>query len=318
MPYLVECLESIRNQTVDNWELLAVNDHSSDESNEILANYSLKDPRISVFQNKNNGIIDALQTGYFNSKGNYITRMDADDIMPPNKLELMHNELSNSDEKTLVTGYVEYFSEQGVGPGFTRYQEWLNSLVDQSSHHKEMYKECVIPSPCWMTTRKAFDKSGGFDSDIYPEDYDLVFRFHLNGVKFKPIKELLHLWRDHSTRTSRTHEHYAINSFLKLKIGYFLKLDYNPVQQLIVWGAGKKGKQIALLLNEANIPFEWVCNNPNKIGVTLHGKVWRDSDTWFQSNESYQAICTVSKPEDQERINYQIKNLGNIERYWFC
>ena len=317
LPYLEECLNSIINQTHKNWELLAVNDHSDDESNTVLQNYSEIDSRIKVYQNAKVGIIPALQTSYLNSKGSYITRMDADDIMPEYKLDTMFNELKKHDDMSLVTGYVKYFSADGIQNGFKRYEDWLNGLVDNNNHYNEIYKECVIPSPCWMTTRTAFEKIGGFNSEIYPEDYDLTFRFQSKKIKIVGIPKLLHLWRDHQTRTSRTHENYAVNSFLNLKIYYFLKLNYNSKKQLVIWGAGKKGKSIAQLLNKNNIPFEWICNNPNKIGLTFEGSIWQDSDSYFNDLKEYQIISVVSKPEDQNDIKNQIKSFEKIEDFWF-
>ena len=68
-----------------------------------------------------------------------------------------------------------------------------------------------------MVHREDFDKCGGFQSNIYPEDYDLAFRFYRKGLT--PIKcdEVLHYWRDYANRTSRTHEHYSDNTFLDIK-----------------------------------------------------------------------------------------------------
>lgn len=318
IPYLEECLESIIKQTYQNWELLAVNDNSTDESNALLKKYAIIDSRIKVFQNTYSGIITALQTSYSHSKGNYITRMDADDIMPINKLETLYSALKNESELCLATGYVEYFSASGIKDGFKRYQDWLNSLIDQKRHYKEIYKECVIPSPCWMTSRKAFDKIGAFDNNVYPEDYDLTFRFYLNNINIITIPKLLHLWRDHPVRTSRTHIHYKVNSFLNLKVNYFLKLNYNSEKQLVIWGAGKKGKGIAQILNQQNIPFDWICNNSNKIGVTFQGSLWQDCDNYFKKNKEYQIIGSVSKPTDQEIIKNKIKTNEFAEDFWFC
>lgn len=318
MPYLEECLDSILNQNYTHWELIAVNDHSTDESSRILVKYAEKDHRISVFQNKGNGIIDALQTAYKNAKGDYITRMDADDLMPVNKLETMLNELQKYDKWTLVTGYVSYFSDQGVKEGFKKYEQWLNSLIDKNLHHQEIYKECVIPSPCWLTTREAFEKAGGFNHNIYPEDYDLTFRFHLNNIKIKGIPELLHLWRDHSQRTSRTHVNYAVNSFLELKIHYFLQLNYQPNKKLTIWGAGRKGKKIAEILQKKEIHFDWICNNPNKIGVTYQGTIWQSCENYFNTQTAYQVIGIVARPSDQELINHQLTQQKNVEMFWFC
>lgn len=317
-PYLRECLDSIVSQSYSHWELIAVDDHSEDESTAIVASYAAKHPQIKVFQNEGKGIIPALRTAYQHSKGIYITRMDSDDLMPDGKLENMVNALKGESDMTLVTGYVRYFSEKGVGPGFQKYEQWLNGLVDHGTHYNEIYKECVVASPCWMTTRTAFDKAGGFNSDIYPEDYDLTFRFFLHNITIKPIPTLLHLWRDHVARTSRTHVHYSVNSFLELKIHYFLQLDYDVNKELVVWGAGKKGKRIAQLLIENHIPFEWICNNPHKIGQQLYGKTWRDCNDWFQSNVAYQMIGAVSKPQDQAFIKDMITQKGDIAEYWFC
>ena len=88
-PYLVECLDSIINQTYSNWELIAVNDHSSDNSLNILQDYALKDARIKVIENDGEKLIAALQTGYKHVSGSLINRMDSDDKMPDYKLEIM-------------------------------------------------------------------------------------------------------------------------------------------------------------------------------------------------------------------------------------
>ena len=87
--YLDECLQSIINQTEEKWELLAVDDHSSDESLDLLKTYAAKDHRVKVYKNNGKGIIPALRLAFENSLGNLITRMDADDIMLPQKLELL-------------------------------------------------------------------------------------------------------------------------------------------------------------------------------------------------------------------------------------
>ncbi len=63
--YLEECLESIRNQEYENWEVIAVNDHSTDISNEIAKGFQNKDDRFKIFQNIGNGIIEALTPRLF-------------------------------------------------------------------------------------------------------------------------------------------------------------------------------------------------------------------------------------------------------------
>ena len=79
--YLSECVYSILNQSYTHWELLIVDDGSSDNSYDIVNAFAEKDNRIKLFKNQGSGIIDALQLAFNNSRGNYITRMDSDDIM---------------------------------------------------------------------------------------------------------------------------------------------------------------------------------------------------------------------------------------------
>ena len=72
--YLSACIDSILLQSYTNWELVIVDDHSTDQSFKIAENYAKKDPRIKLLKNKGTGIISALQTAYKNSVGKFITR----------------------------------------------------------------------------------------------------------------------------------------------------------------------------------------------------------------------------------------------------
>src|SRR5690606_34094266 len=174
--YLEDCLRSIQDQSLQDWQLLAVDDHSEDHSVRILREFSAIDPRIKLYKNKGTGIIPALQTAYAASEGEFITRMDADDLMPTNKLQELYS-IVKDKRGILATAKVEYFSEEGISEGYQKYQDWLNALCDTDSHWEEIYKECVIPSPCWMLHRSDLDRAQEFAVEHYPEDYDLAFRF---------------------------------------------------------------------------------------------------------------------------------------------
>ncbi len=316
-PYLKECLDSILNQSYKDWELIAVNDYSLDTSMSILKEYAERDARILCFDNTEKGIIPALKLGYSKSSGEYITRMDADDIMPIEKLLLMYTKLQE-DPKGVVTGEVEYFSDGELGDGYKKYERWLNNLVAVNSHYQEVYKECVIASPCWMMSKEQFEMIGAFESKQYPEDYDLCFRMYNNRIKVLPIKEVLHKWRDSSGRASRNDPNYSDNNFLKIKIDYFLLSDHSNTSQLFVWGAGKKGKEISKLLNKKYIDYQWVCNNENKIGHRINDVLLQSEETVFQSDSIIQVIISVANTEEQKQINERLALTENIEAYWFC
>ena len=126
--YLDECLNSIVNQTYKNWELLAVDDHSTDTSFEILQNHASKEERISVLKNIGKGIIPALRLAFENSSGELITRMDADDIMLSKKIELLKSQLIGKGKGHICTAFVEYFSETPLGDGYQKYQTYRHYL----------------------------------------------------------------------------------------------------------------------------------------------------------------------------------------------
>ena len=315
--FLKSCLDSILSQSFQHWELLAVDDHSSDNTYKILQQYSKADRRIKYLQNKGFGIIEALQTGYQASVGEHVTRMDADDLMPVNKLQVMNESLMRATRPTVVTGKVKYISEGVLGEGFIKYQDWLNLQIDQNKQYQEIYKECVIPSPCWMTTRKSFEYCGGFNSTTYPEDYDLCFRFYQQGLVINGLDKVLHIWRDHELRASKTDRNYAENSFLSLKVKYFKKIDFDPRRQLLLWGAGKKGKKLAALLAQNDIPFIWACNNTNKIGHTTHSHVMQDIDKVFTKEIPMQAIIAIADPGAQQEIKSMLQDKHKIEAFWF-
>ena len=127
IPYLQICLDSIQNQTEENWELIAIDDFSTDHSLQILMDFKEKNPtRVKVFQNQKKGIIPALQLAFQKSQGEYITRMDADDLMEKTKLETLKGILQKNGKRHLATGLVKYFSETTLGEGYQKYEQWLN------------------------------------------------------------------------------------------------------------------------------------------------------------------------------------------------
>nr|WP_321235457.1 glycosyltransferase family 2 protein [uncultured Psychroserpens sp.] len=318
--FLVECLDSILSQNYHDWELLIVDDHSTDKSYDIVSAYAKKDKRIKLFKNTGHGIIDALRLAFSESSGNYITRMDSDDIMHPKKLSTLLENLQTYGKQHIALGLVSYFSVHGIGEGYQKYEAWLNNLTRSGLNYSEIYKECVIPSPCWMLHRDDFLACEAFTPNRYPEDYDLAFRFYKNSIKCIPSKTILHHWRDYSTRASRTDEHYAENHFLELKVDYFLELNYTPSRPLTIWGAGKKGKKVVQLLKQKDVAFIWICDNPKKIGKHIYDELLFSFEH-LKILQNPQSIVTVANPKSQLEIKdyFKSQDMSNmIDYFFFC
>jgi glycosyltransferase involved in cell wall biosynthesis len=314
--FLKPCLDSIVKQTLQHWELIAINDQSTDSSRDILMDYAQEDQRIRVIDNEGLGVTAALKTGYKYSVGNYITRMDSDDINELHKYEHMLTQLQRKGLGYLALGQVKYFCETGLGDGFQNYERWMNTLIRTGNCFEEVYKECVIPSPCWMLHREDFDKVGAFDTALYPEDYDLCFRMYQQQLIPIACEEVLLHWRDYPTRTTRQVAHYQGDAILALKCHHFLKMDWDATKNLVLWGAGKRGKFIAHYLVSNHISFDWVCNNENKIDHQIYG-VRLKSEKMLDEIDNKQIIVSVANADEQSSIKVLCEsNDWNV--YYFC
>jgi glycosyltransferase involved in cell wall biosynthesis len=318
-PYLPACLDSIMTQTYVNWELIAVNDHSTDRTPEILANYAKKDTRIRVFNSEGQRLIPALQEGYKHVKGTLINRMDSDDKMPDYKLDIMVAEWLKHGKGTVIAGGTQHFVDEGeVGGGFLRYEEWLNDVARRHAHYEEIYKECVIPSHSWLIHKQDLDAAGAFNSEIYPEDYDLTFRFYKTKLKVAGLDSVLHYWRDRSNRISRTWEEYKDNRYFNLKVTNFYAIDRDLNRPLVLWGAGRNGKDMAKLLLDQEDSFHWVCDNERKIGHNVYGIVLQHYDI-VDTIKNPQIMIVVASPDGQNEIRNQLKvwDKKPVKDFWF-
>jgi glycosyltransferase involved in cell wall biosynthesis len=268
--FIVETADSIFNQTYENWEWILINDHSI-ENEEHLLNKYLDDPRVHLLQNKGVGIIDTLITGLQYASGEYLTRMDADDIMPDKKLEWFTAFLA-AGKSDIVTGKVQYFSNEGqISEGYKSYETWLNNRIDHQDFYAQIYRECSLASGNWLMRTTTLRECGGFDNLTYPEDYDLLFRWYQHDLNVLGIDQITHLWREHPLRTSRVSENYGQKQFFDLKIRRYIQHDLKS-GPLILNGTGAKGKLTAKILIEKQIDFDWVSVEPEKFKSGIYGK----------------------------------------------
>ena len=91
--YLKKCVKSILNQTLDNYEVILVDDGSTDSSGDICERLQSEDNRIKVFHKKNGGLSDARNYGVRYSSGKYITFIDSDDYIRKDYLEILYNSI---------------------------------------------------------------------------------------------------------------------------------------------------------------------------------------------------------------------------------
>lgn len=317
-PWLPECLDSILAQTEQDWELIAVNNFSTDSSPDILQEYARRDARVRFLHNDDEmgrtGVSPAMRFAFRQSTGGLVTRMDSDDLMPPGRLASMKQLLLRHGPGHVATGAVRFFGADGVGEGFRRYEAWLNGLAASDRHFDEVYRENVLPSPCWMAWKADLQKAAAFVEDVYPEDYDLTFRLRHAGCRIVATTELLHHWRERPDRTSRTDPKYLDNSYLDLKAHWFLRTDHDPIRPLVLWGAGRKGKRLAALFQARGLHFHWVCDQPSKWGHRIHGTVLENFEA-MPLLPNPQVVVAVAAPDGQAAIRAFLE--ANRLGFWF-
>lgn len=111
--YLVQCIESVINQTYKNLEIICINDESPDNSINILARYAEIDNRLIIITQKNTGLSGARNTGIRLATGDYIVFLDADDWIEPETIETAVNELEINNVDTVMWGYIREFGDTG-------------------------------------------------------------------------------------------------------------------------------------------------------------------------------------------------------------
>jgi glycosyltransferase involved in cell wall biosynthesis len=113
-PYLSTAIESVLAQTFADYELIIVDDGSTDGSDEVIATLAARDPRIRAFRKANSGISDTLNRGLAEARGDWIARLDADDVMLPRRLERQIAFVSADSEIVAAGSYYDIIDSAGA------------------------------------------------------------------------------------------------------------------------------------------------------------------------------------------------------------
>ncbi len=272
-PFLDECLRSLTQQTLEELEIVAVDDGSTDGSAEILESWSESDSRIRVLRRPHLGHLAALNAGLQACRGELVARMDADDVTHPERLRLQAAAFEADPELSVVSCKVKHFPDEAVAEGFRVYEEWLNGLLSHELIMRDRFIESPIPHPTAMVPRATFREFGGYHDHGWPEDYDLWLRMAHAGKRFLKIPETLYYWREHSSRLTRTDARYALEKFLACKARYLVAGPLRGVGRVIVWGAGQTGRRLSKHLIRRGAPIEvFIDIDQEKVGRTLRGR----------------------------------------------
>ena len=215
-PFLSESIQSILNQTFSEFELIILNDKSTDESLQIINNFKAIDNRIVLIDKEQNvGPANLRNEGINIAKGDYIALMDADDIAMPNRFEKQLTFLKNNPEIGLCGTWFTFFDAES---------KTIKHSVDSDAIKVSFLHSCNIGNPTVMFKKEVLGDLK-FDNDYVPvEDYDLWSRL-LAKTKFYNIPESLLNYRQHNTNISKTKVDNVNRSVRRVKINQLAHLE---------------------------------------------------------------------------------------------
>jgi glycosyltransferase EpsE len=211
--YLSKSIESILNQSFTDFEFIICDDASTDSSREIIEEFMKKDERIVLIQNKVNlGLAASLNKCISLAKGEYIARMDDDDISMENRFKTQVDFLKNNSDISFVCGRVYLFDENGV---------WGESKVTKALTLENVYKYQPIAHPTVMIRKNVLNEVGDYTVAPYTkrgQDFDLWCKIYQKGYKGVNIGELVLYYRNNKEAYARRKFRYRVDSYILKKM----------------------------------------------------------------------------------------------------
>ena len=209
--YLHECLDSILNQTYTNFEVLLVNDGSTDSSGMICQEYVGRDSRFRYFEKDNGGVASARNLGLERSGGAYITFIDSDDWIEPNYLEVLYTALKESNTDVAISTY-KRFAQDGVFY-LRSYSREDDEFLNIGTRSRDSFLEILprlgeLDHSFYSISSKLIKREiiGNllFDEQIsYAEDLNFFFHLYLGVESVVYVRDYTYIYRTHDASTSQ-------------------------------------------------------------------------------------------------------------------
>lgn len=214
--YLEKAIDSIVNQTYQDFEFIIINDCSTDNSSTILNGYNQRYPQIKLINNTSNlGLTKNLNKALSLAKGDFIARMDADDISELHRFERQMDFFSKNKSVDILGTFSKNINEKG---------NFIGSRTAPVSHNQIMRvlpKLCPVAHPTVMFRKNSLERIGFYNDKFRTsQDYDMWFRAAKIGLKFHNLPEYLLQYRMNDAYVGRKTFKFRWNDF-KLRLeGY--------------------------------------------------------------------------------------------------
>lgn len=287
---LPAAVASIRAQTWPDWELIVVDDGSTDATPQILAALAREERRLAVVRQPHAGIVAALNAGLARARGRFIARLDADDVSHLDRLTEQVGFLERHPEIGLVSCLVEFGGDARASEGFARHVAWLNSVVTREAIVLNRFVESPVAHPSVLFRRELLAAHGTYRDGAFPEDYELWLRWLERGVWFAKVPRALLTWSDSPTRLTRSDPRYSVAAFYAVKAPFLARavqasLDGRAVW---VWGAGRVTRGRARWLENA--------------GLAVRGFIDVDPKKWGRHRDGRRVVGPEAVPNPEQAL----------------
>ncbi len=312
---LPACLESILSQTFADFELVVVDDGSTDGSGELLERMARKDARVALVRMGHEGIVAALNRGLAECRGAFICRMDCDDLMRPRRLALQLEHMRKNPGCDLVGTFVApYGIGKEISPGAIAYHDWLNSIATGPEIEEAFFVDSPIAHSTFFGKRELFEALAGYRACEWAEDYDFLFRAQARGAAFAKVPQVLLERGDWEGRVTRVDSRCTRKAMFHAKAHYFARGAWlQEGREVVVAGTGPSGRVVAAALGKNGAPIRAFMDNrrgpPGRtvMGIPAHGFPGRISRNFLaEHRDAFFALC-IREEKSRNRIVAQFE-----------
>ncbi|MDQ3109954.1 MAG: glycosyltransferase [Bacteroidota bacterium] len=281
---------TILTQSFTDFELIIIDDGSTDTTPAILKEISRSDERMKILTKPHSGIVESLNFGISNSRGKYIARMDGDDAMYPLRLEKQAEHLDLHPGTGLVSCLVEHGGDFSTQEGYATYIHWMNSQLTSKEISLNRFVESPMAHPSVMFRKDVAEQFGAYREGNFPEDYELWLRWMENGVCMEKVPYQLLFWNDLSERLSRIDVRYSSEAFNRIKTDYLVRFLEDKIKGRKIWlcGAGRGTRKKSDLMLDSGYTFGGYLDvDPKKAGKIFNGLRVSEIEEMPSKEEAY-------------------------------
>jgi cellulose synthase/poly-beta-1,6-N-acetylglucosamine synthase-like glycosyltransferase len=310
---LPEALASVLAQEFGDWELLVVDDHSTDRSAEVVRALAGGDARVRLLSNEEPpGVVGASVTAGRAAAGEWLARMDADDVSHPQRLSRQWAMAQSRPQLDVIGCGVEILSP--LGDGMVRHVDWVNSLMEPQEIANARFIENPMVHPSSLMRKTAVEAAGGYLEVPWAEDHDLFLRMLERGSVFGKVPETLLQWRDSPGRLTRSDPRYGDACRHRMRAHFLSRMATVKERGVAIAGAGPIGKTLALELQAKGVKVRGFFDvHPRRIGETIHGAEVAGLDQFGRRWREAVLLSAVGVPGGREEVAELAGNAGYVE-----